>query len=152
MHILLSLSLLCPVLASSPTHEVRFGLGVWNLDGGGGVFSAGVGRARSSWLSTEVGVEGGRPDTRNPRYALLFADVRLLAPAERPGRARPFAVLGGAVAAGMSFRVSPLAGVGLQTAWHQGLVATRVELDRFTQGHGIRDSARLLAQLVIGLR
>ena len=138
-----------PHLTSLPTREVGSFIGVWNLHGNGGFYGVRFAVEKKKWLAWEAALDGGRPGSTGSRYAMVHGDIRLETPSTAP-TPKLFVVAGLAGAGGLSFGTSPMLGVGLQTAWKSGY-AFRVEVQRFPQGHGGRDSGRLLGSVMFPL-
>jgi hypothetical protein len=143
-----------PVVADHRADRFEFGIsiGAWNLNGSGSLWSGRVGRRVNDWLSSEITFDGGRSDTLSPRYRMATAGLRVSAPASGGvANDRIFVSFGAAAATGLSYRVSPFAGIGWQSAPAAGRLATRVELQSFTSGSGLRDKARVLVGFAVAL-
>jgi hypothetical protein len=110
------------------------------------------GHRYQDWLVTEWNVE--RTENRyQPDSYLLVGNLRLQSPAALAGK-RPFLIGGIAAANGLSFRWSPVVGVGSQMEMPDGVLAFRVEFQYFTRARrdsGLDDRLRLLVGASIGL-
>jgi hypothetical protein len=89
----------------------------------------------------------------SPAYRMTTFGLRLAAPIDHNQSRHSVFITGGAAAAsGLSYRVSPFAGVGWQSAWAANRLATRIELQVFSRGTGPQDKARVLVGFVVALR
>ena len=136
-------------LTPRPTLDVGVSIGAWNLNGDDGMWSVRVSQYHRSWLAAEVSIDSGHSGA--VRYGMITGAVRFEPPAA-PNSLQPFVTLGGGVAHHLSFRLSPVVGAGIRTAWQGGRLATRVEIQKLPNGHGLRDSGRLLVGLVVVVR
>jgi hypothetical protein len=104
------------------------------------------------WLVSEWNIE--RTENRyEPDSHLLVADLRLQTPDALAGK-RPFLIGGIAAANGLSFRWSPVVGVGFHMEMPDGVLAFRVEFQYFTRAreeYHLDDRVRLIVGASIGL-
>ncbi len=111
------------------------------------------GHRYQDWLVTEGNVE--RTENRyEPDSYLLVTNLRLQSPEALAGK-RPFLVGGIAAGNGLSFRWSPVLGVGSHIEMPDGVLAFRVEFQYFTRARrdsGLDDRLRLVVGASIGLR
>ena len=109
-------------------------------------------RRYRDWLVSEWNIE----QTKNryePDSQLLIADLRVQSPITLAGK-RPFITAGIAGAKGLSFRWSPMVGVGGQVELPDGIVSVRVEfqyLTRAREEYRYDDRLRLIVGVSIGL-
>jgi hypothetical protein len=137
----------------TPAAELAVFGGLWDLTPSG---PTGVGARltirRSGWLGAETSVEVKPRDPYAPAYRLVIVNARALL--TNPENAASVVVTaGGAVGVGLHRALSPMVGLGAQTAWIGGLLAARAEVQYFPGGplYG-RNSARALIGFAVALR
>jgi hypothetical protein len=138
-------------MRTPPAVEIGVHAGLWNLDGSESLGMR-ISRNVKPYLAWEASVERGAWSADRRGYALAFANVRaqVRAPEDRGWL---FMSLGAGTGSGLSYDdVSPMAAVGYQSDWAGGVVALRVELQRFLHGTELRDRGRLLFGMAIGIR
>jgi hypothetical protein len=145
-----------PVLTTSntPTVEVSAALGTFGLSphqpSGIGVH---VTRNYSPVVALEVGVTGEQTNSERPGHVLVTVDGRFQAPDFITGRSA-FLTVGIGRASGLTYRYSPLIGLGIQRTIHDPLLGTwfglRLELQQFVNGERRRDRTRLLLGALVG--
>jgi hypothetical protein len=142
-----------------PKTEIAGTLNVLSIFGPGEV-GARVTRRLNPWVSLEFATDHQNEGIFGPDHRLFIGAVRIAAPFEprrRPssiteGPASVFATLGAARAIGLPWRVSPMFGFGVQSAYVGERVAVRFEIQRFTRGPVSQGSyARLMVSAVVGL-
>ena len=132
--------------------SIEFGgdIGVYNLMGWS--FAGGhVTRNYTSWLAGELSLHGARKDGEAnvpaPGNAIFVAAARFQGRVDR-GRIA-FATVGIARAFGLSYRHSPVLGLGMQSAVKSGDVGWRIDFQRFTRGQDLYGGGRLMGGIVI---
>jgi hypothetical protein len=141
-------------LSEPPTSRLEVGLsiGAWNLNDGGAVWAGRLGRRVTSWLSSELTLDAGRPDALSTKYRMAVVALKISVPASRQSDSQSvFVTVGAAAATGLSYRRSFVAGVGWQSAWAARRLATRVEIQSFARGSSLADKGRVLVGLVVAL-
>ena len=142
--------------ADTPALEVSGDLGVFGLSPhhptGLGIH---VTRNYSPVLGMEVGVTGEQRNSERPGNVLITVNGRFRVPDVITGR-DIFATLGVGRASGMTFRYSPMIGLGIQKTVHDPLAGAwfglRLELQRFVRGERRRDRTRLVVGAFVGFR
>jgi hypothetical protein len=140
--------------AQTAALEVSADLGVFGLSPS---HPSGVGihltRNYSPVLAMEVGVTGEQTNSERPGHVLVTVNGRFQAPDFIMGRSA-FLTVGIGGAAGLTYRYSPLIGLGIQRTIHDPFLGTwfglRLELQRFVNGERRRDRTRLMLGALVG--
>jgi len=139
-----------PLRITQDTEYLEFGgdVGMFNLMGWGMV-GGHVTRNYTNWLAGEAALHGFTGDAAlpAPAYAVFAAEARLQGRVASDRLA--FVTVGVARAFGLSYRYSPVVGVGMQSATRAGSAGWRVDLQRFPSGRDLYGGGRLMIGFVV---
>ena len=128
--------------------EVGLSMGVWDLMGTPVSLGGRVTRTHRDWLAAEFSFDGRRGSSLSQGSVLAVVNARFMFH-DTAARRNVFASVGVVAGRGLSYALSPMVGVGVQTEW-SGAVALRAEFQRFTAGRRpLEDRGRLLFSLVV---
>jgi hypothetical protein len=139
--------------AETPKAEVAVYAGLWNLEASGQSGTGGrVTVNRSEWFGTEASVERKQDAASGETQTGLILNARAIR-TDPEHRAIAIFTAGVAVGNGNHRTVSPMLGIGMQTAWAGGLAAVRGELQYFRFGlNQSGHKTRVVCGFVVAIR
>jgi hypothetical protein len=144
------------IVEDAETLEIGGDFGLMKFDGGP-VWGGHVTRNVTRWMAGEVSVHGAHSHdgpVRSDAFGSVTANLRIggrvTFVAREPHELIVFGTVGAARAFGLSYRYSPVVGVGVQDQGDSRTpVAWRVDFQRLTNGWALDDGVRLTFGIVI---